>query len=155
MTPLASPLGDYLSRALPLDEAFDAVVPVPLHWFRRIQRGFNQAALLAAQIGKQRNLPVLRAVRRVKATRTQTGLTNSKRRLNVAGAFRARRGRRVEGLRILLIDDVMTTGATGSACASALKRAGAKSVTLLTVARVDRRSGQPAEFATYQTAGAS
>ena len=61
----------------------------------------------------------------------------------------------VEGLRILLVDDVMTTGSTGSACASALKRAGAKSVTLLTVARVDRRSGQPAEFAKYQTAGAS
>jgi ComF family protein len=155
MRPLAGPLGDYLARALPLDEAFDAVVPVPLHWFRRFQRGFNQAQLLARHIGKKRNLPVLRAVRRVRATRTQTGLTNTKRRQNVAGAFRARRGRRVEGLRLLLVDDVMTTGATASACASALKRAGAKSVTLLTVARVDRRSGQPAEFARFQMAGAS
>jgi len=155
MTPLASPLGDYLSRAMPLDEEFDAVVPVPLHWFRRFQRGFNQAALLANYIARKRNLPVLRVVRRVRATRTQTGLTNSKRRLNVAGAFRTRRGRPVDGLRILLVDDVMTTGSTGSACASALKRAGAKSVTLVTVARVDRRSGQPAAFAAYQTAGAS
>jgi ComF family protein len=147
MTPLAATLGGYLSRALPIDEAYDAVVPVPLHWFRRFQRGFNQAALLAGQIGKTRNLPLLRAVRR-----TQTGLTNAKRRQNVAGAFRARR---IDGLRILLVDDVMTTGATGSACASALKRAGAKSVTLLTVARVDRRSGLPAPVAKNRTAGAS
>ena len=155
MSPLAGSLGDFLARALPLDETYDAVVPVPLHWFRRFRRGFNQAALLARQIARKRNLPVLQVVRRVRATRTQTGLTNSKRRLNVAGAFRMRRGRPVDGLRILLVDDVMTTGSTASACAAARKRAGAKSVTLLTVARVDRRAGQPAEFARFQTAGAS
>ena len=158
MKPLAKPLGEYLSRALPLDEGFDAVVPMPLHWRRRFERGFNQAALIASQVARRRKIPVLHAVRRVRATRTQTGLTNAKRRDNVSGAFRvgrrAGRGRSLEGLRILLVDDVMTTGATASACGSVLKKAGAKSVTLLTLARVDRRAPQPA-VDQYQTMGAS
>jgi len=158
MKPLAKPLGEYLSRALPLDEGFDAVVPMPLHWRRRFERGFNQATLIAAQVARRRNIPVLHAVRRVRATRTQTGLTNAKRRDNVSGAFRVSRrveqGRSLKGMRILLVDDVMTTGATGSACGSVLKRAGAKSVTLLTLARVDRRAPQPA-VERYQTMGAS
>jgi ComF family protein len=153
MKPLAKPLGDYLSRALPLDEAFDAVVAMPLHWRRRFDRGFNQAALIAAQVARRRKIPLLNAVRRVRATRPQTGLTNAKRRDNVSGAFRCRRGRPLDGMRILLVDDVMTTGATASACGAVLKRAGAKSVTLLTVARVDRRAmQQPVER--YQTMGA-
>jgi ComF family protein len=155
MKPLAAPLGDYLSRALPLDEPFDAVAAVPLHWRRRFARGFNQAELLAGQVARRRGIPVLRSLRRVRPTRSQTGLTNAGRRKNVAGAFRARRGRPFEGLRILLVDDVMTTGATGSACASALKRAGAKSVTLLTVARVDRRTTAVDRNSLYQTVGAS
>ena len=158
MKPLAELLGEYLSRALPLDEGFDAVVPMPLHWRRRFERGFNQASLIAAQVARRRKIPVLHAVRRVRATRTQTGLTNAKRRDNVSGAFRIERqvgrGRSLQGLRILLVDDVMTTGATGSACASVLKRAGAKSVTLLTLARVDRRVPQPA-IERHQTMGAS
>jgi ComF family protein len=154
MKPLAKPLGDFLARALPLDEAFDAVAAVPLHWRRRFERGFNQSALLAKQIAKKRRIPVVPAVRRVRATRSQTGLSNAKRRQNVSGAFRARGGRRLDGLRVLLVDDVMTTGATGSACASALKRAGARSVTFLTVARVDRRFAQPANT-TVKTVGAS
>lgn len=153
MKPLASPLGEYLSRALPLDEGFDAVVPMPLHWRRRFDRGFNQAALLAAQVARRRKIPLLHAVRRLRATTSQTGLTNARRRDNVAGAFRARRGRPLEGMRILLVDDVMTTGATGSACGAVLKRAGAKSVTLLTLARVDRRAAQPSAER-YQTMGA-
>lgn len=157
MKPLARPLGEYLSRALPLDEAFDAAVPMPLHWRRRFDRGFNQSALLAREIGKRRRIPVWNAVRRVRATKSQIGLTNSKRRLNVRGAFRkARLGRPLEGLRLLLIDDVMTTGATASACGAVLKRAGAKSVTLLTLARVDRRLAQaPDPAALYRTMGAS
>ena len=160
MKPLSKPLGAYLTRALPLDEPFDAVAPIPLHWARHFQRGFNQAELLAGEIARRRSIPVLRAVRRVRATRTQTGLSNAKRRQNVAGAFRARRRCSVRGLRILLVDDVMTTGATGSACAAALKRAGAKSVTLLTVARVDRRAAPAIEpvasrTARYRTVGAS
>lgn len=155
MKPLAGPLGEYLSRAVPLDETFDAVVPMPLHWRRRFERGFNQAAALARDVARRRRIPLLNAVRRIRATRTQTGLTNARRRENVSGAFRAGRGRPLEGLRLLLVDDVMTTGATGSACATALKRAGAKSVTLLTLARVDRRAAQAAEPRAFATMGAS
>jgi len=163
MKPLAGLLGEYLSRALPLDEKFDAVVPMPLHWRRRFERGFNQAALLAKHLARRRRIPLLNAVRRIRATQTQTGLTNAKRRENVRGAFRARRGQPLKGLRVLLVDDVMTTGATASACAAVLKRAGARSVTLLTLARVDRRAMQIAEprstaevyGAAYQSMGAS
>src|SRR5437867_13185729 len=108
MKPLAKPLADYLSRALRLDEPFDAVAAVPLHWRRRFARGFNQAELLAQEIARRRGIPALRALRRVRATRTPTGLTHAQRRQNVAGAFRPRGGRSVEGLRLLLVADVMT-----------------------------------------------
>jgi ComF family protein len=133
---LARPLGSLLARAMPRDESFDAIVPVPLYWRRRLQRGFNQSELLARRIARSTGVPVVRALRRVQATPTQAGLSNSARRSNVAGAFRSRS---LTGQRILLIDDVMTTGSTATACAMALKRAGAKRVALLTVARVDRR----------------
>jgi len=136
---LAQPLGRFLALALPRDEEFDAVVPMPLHWMRRWSRGFNQAELLAREIGRRTSAPVGNLVRRVKATAAQAGLTNAKRRANVRGAFRVRRGASVSGLRVLLVDDVMTTGATASACARVLKQAGAARVVLLTVARVDRR----------------
>lgn len=144
------PLGDWLAkllcRALPEEdgETFDLVVPVPLHWRRRWQRGFNQSALLARFVAHKNGLPVLQPIRRIRATATQAGLTHSNRRKNVTGAFRVSKPGRVRGKKILLIDDVMTTGATGAACASALKRAGATSVTLLTLARVDRRLVNPA-----------
>jgi len=145
MKPLGKRLAGLLSRALPdeavegFDVGFDAVVPMPLHWRRRWRRGFNQSEILARLVAKERRILVLNAVKRVRATAVQAGLTNSNRRKNVAGAFRVSRKTQVAGKRILLIDDVMTTGATAAACASALKRAGARSVTLLTLARVDRR----------------
>ena len=82
---------------------------------------------------------VRNAVRRTKRTAPQAGLTNAKRRSNVSGVFRVRRPSVIQGRRVLLVDDVMTTGATASACARALKNAGAKRVALLTVARADRR----------------
>lgn len=138
--PLAGPLGERLAAAIPRDQTFDAIVPVPLHWRRRWQRGFNQSALLARAIARRYGVPVRDALRRKRATATQAGLTNSRRRLNVAGAFVVGSKRDVAGCRILLVDDVMTTGATASACAAALKRAGARHVALLTLARVDRRS---------------
>ena len=138
---LARPLGNYLALAIPREQRFDAIVPMPLHWRRRWQRGFNQSALLANEIARRSSVPVLCAVRRVRATRPQAGLSNTERQTNIARAFRVRRRRLVEGRRVLLIDDVMTTGATAAACARALRDAGAKYVALLTLARVDRRGG--------------
>lgn len=136
---LARPLGKLLALGLPREEKFDAIVPVPLHWWKRWQRGFNQSELLAREIARRTHLPVRKSVRRVKYTNAQAGLTNAKRRANVSQAFRSKGGRVLEGQRVLLVDDVMTTGATAAACARALKRAGASYVALLTVARVDRR----------------
>lgn len=137
---LARPLADLLVSALPLEERFDVVIPVPLHWRKKWQRGFNQAELLARAIGRRRGAPVLRALARARFTQTQAGLSNTDRRKNVAQAFRCRRAvETLRGKRVLLIDDVMTTGATAAACARALKQAGADKVVLATVARVDRR----------------
>jgi ComF family protein len=139
MKPLAAPLSNLLAAALPLDETFDAVVPVPLHWRRRWWRGFNQAELLARAVARRRGIPVCGALRRRVSTRSQAGLTHRGRRMNVASAFRVANREAVEGKRLLLVDDVMTTGSTATACARALKRAGARRVVVLTVARADRR----------------
>jgi len=139
MKPLARHLGDYLCRAVEADESFDLLVPVPLHWRKRWRRGFNQSELLARAVARRRGTPVLHALRRKKLTASQAGLASASRRRNVAGAFLLRSGADIKGKRILLIDDVMTTGATANACAHALKRGGAKSVSLATLARVDRR----------------
>jgi ComF family protein len=139
MRPLARPFGDFLARALPREQRFDLIVPMPLHWRRRWQRGFNQAELLAREIARRWNVPVRNIARRSRATAPQAGLTHAKRRTNVAGAFAVKRGTRLDGMRVLLVDDVLTTGASASACARVLKRAGAQHVALLTVARADRR----------------
>jgi ComF family protein len=138
---LAKPLGWLLGLALPREESFDAIVPMPLHWRKRWQRGFNQADLLAHEVSRRTHTPVRNALRRVRFTTTQAGLTNAKRRANVSGAFRPKRAAMLRGQRILLVDDVMTTGSTAAACARALKMAGARHVVLLTVARTDRRVG--------------
>jgi ComF family protein len=126
-----------LSAALPRETGFDAVVPVPLHWRRYWSRGFNQAAQLAQDVAALRGIRFARALKRVKWNGAQAGLALYDRRENISGAFRVKGS--VQGLRILLVDDVMTTGATAGVCAKVLKRAGAESVTLLTLARVDRR----------------
>ena len=151
---LARPLGDLLAAALPRDERFDAVVPVPLHWWRHWQRGFNQSELLGRRIARSCGVPVIGALRRVKATEAQAGLSNTRRRQNVAAAFRAGRARPVKGMRLLLVDDVMTTGSTAASCAYALKRAGASRVALITLARVDRRYRAAEKPAKQSIAGA-
>jgi ComF family protein len=143
---LQRPLGSLLARALPRESSFDAIVPMPLHWRRRWQRGFNQSELLAREIGRKWGVPVFALVRRKRATAPQAGLTSAQRRKNVQGAFEVRKGQRLKGIRILLIDDVLTTGATASACARALKRAGAAQVTFLALARRDRRAAFEASF---------
>ncbi len=138
--PLSRPFGEFLARVLPRESHFDLIVPMPLHWRRRWQRGFNQAGLLAREISKRWGVPARNVARRTRATAPQAGLTNAKRRANVSGAFSVKRGTRLDGLRVLLVDDVLTTGASAAACARALKRAGARNVGLLALARADRRS---------------
>ncbi len=136
---LAGPLGEMMLSAFPRNERFDAIVPMPLHWWRKWQRGFNQADLLARVVARRTGIPVVPAARRRRATGTQAGLSRAQRRSNVAGAFSVKGGAPVQGRRLLLVDDVLTTGATASACASALKRAGAAYVAVLALARTDRR----------------
>jgi len=113
----------------------------------------NQSDLLAREISKKWGVPVRTLVRRQKATRPQAGLTNSKRRANMSGAFKIPRGRSLAGIRVLLVDDVVTTGATASACARVLKRAGAAHVALLALARTDRRAAVDLSFTRAFTAG--
>jgi ComF family protein len=116
----------------------DVLVPVPLHPRRRRERGFNQAELLAAELGRRGAIAVSSGtlVRRTD-TASQAGLTAARRRANVKGAFAVRHRSRVAGRVIVLVDDVYTTGATARACARALRAAGAAEVRLVTVARVD------------------
>jgi len=137
--PLVKVLGGYLGAAVPREERFDMVVPMPLHWFRRWRRGFNQARLLAGEVARRSGVPVVDAVRRARYTASQASLSRAGRRRNVRGAFAMRAGIDVRGRRILVVDDVLTTGATANACAAALKRAGARYVAVLALARADRR----------------
>jgi ComF family protein len=127
-----------LRAAGPLAE--DAViVPVPAHRWRLWQRGFNQSALIARQVARQAGRPLaVDALERVKPTPLTRGLNRRQRQKNVEGAFRVARPDRVKGLAVVLVDDVMTTGATAAACAARLKRAGARHVEVLTFARTLR-----------------
>lgn len=129
-----------LRAALPVDERIDVMVPVPMHWWKRLRRGFNQSERIARVLARRAKLPLKTDIlRRVRGTRVQAGLTHTERQANIAGAFRIRSKQPLQGKRVLLVDDVFTTGATASACAKALKKAGASSVVLLTLAHVDRR----------------
>lgn len=114
------------------------LVPVPLHPRRKRERGFNQAELLALEVGRRLGLPVSpSALVRRAFTAAQTGLSASARRKNVAGAFAVRRRTQVDAKVVVLVDDVVTTGATARACAQALRDAGATDVRLLSAARVE------------------
>jgi ComF family protein len=120
-----------------LAESSEVLVPVPLHPRRLRERGFNQSALLAAEVARRAGRPVCSdaLVRRLD-TRPQAGLTAAARRRNVRDAFVVRRRAALAGRRVVLVDDVLTTGATAFACARRLTEAGAEEVMLLTVARV-------------------
>lgn len=118
------------------DTRFDAVLPVPLHPRRERERSYNQSALLAAAVARRLRTACLRdGVQRVRDTDTQTHLSAAERRENVARAFVVTARDWLRGRRLLLVDDVMTTGATLAECARALRRAGAASVHAVTVAR--------------------
>jgi ComF family protein len=122
----------------------DAVVPVPLHPLRLLKRRYNQAAEIARPLARREGLDYLPdALVRRRATETQAGKSGSGRKRNVAGAFEVPAGKRqlVAGRRLLLIDDVMTTGATAEGCARALKAAGAARVDVAVVARVKEMAG--------------
>jgi ComF family protein len=137
---LAPIMGGWMANAgrTLLAEA-DALVPVPLHWRRQWARRFNQSALLAEVISKTSGRPVAHgALKRIKATPHQVGLDKSGRAQNVQGAFRVPPEGKPEvlGRRLVLVDDVLTSGATGDACVRALLRGGAASVDVLVFARV-------------------
>jgi ComF family protein len=135
---LARPIASWMARAgAELLAEADLLTPVPLHPLRLWRRRFNQAAALAAEISGQTGKPCdLSAIRRVKATQSQIGLSRAQRAANVQGAFRVADGAVVRGRNILLIDDVLTSGATANAASRALLRAGAKRVDVLVFARV-------------------
>jgi ComF family protein len=136
---LAPPLGRWMARAGQelLAEA-GALVPVPLHWRRLWARRFNQSAALANVVAAASGVPVTTALRRARATPQQVGLSRTERAHNVQGAFLVPAASRPEiaGRRVVVVDDVLTSGATVDACARALLRAGASGVDVLVFARV-------------------
>lgn len=147
-------LGGHLARDLrelvPGEgETVDLVVPVPLHWRRRWVRGYNQAERIARPLGRLLGAPCAELLRRRRATRPQTGLARRERLANPRGAFALRAGRiggrrhlrRLEGARVLLVDDVVTTGATLRAAGEVLRRAGAREVVALAAARTPAAGG--------------
>lgn len=118
-------------------EGVDLIIPIPLHYTRLIKRRYNQSGLLAAELTKLVDIPVdYTSVVRHKKTRPQVEFSGHERVKNVKGVFSIKHPEKITGKRVVLIDDVMTTGSTLKECALALKSAGAKSVDTLTVARV-------------------
>jgi ComF family protein len=139
-TDLAPAMGRWMARAGQelLDDA-DVLVPVPLHWRRGWSRRYNQAGALARMVEQQTRVPVAaEALRRIRRTEQQIGLSRPQRASNVQGAFKVAPDRQhlISGRRVVLIDDVLTSGATVDACARALLRAKAATVDVLVFARV-------------------
>lgn len=131
--PLAGWLAQTLADPRILCQPADALVPVPLHPRRQRERGFNQATALAKLLARPSGLPLWPALRRVRWTETQTQFERNERLENLRGAFAIHRP--VRGKHLLLVDDVFTTGSTVNECARILRRAGAASVRVITVAR--------------------
>lgn len=159
----ARPLGRQLAESLrPVLAEFTGaflMVPVPLHRRRRRSRGFNQAELIAkVALRELRDYPVElspKVLVRTRSTESQTGFTREQRRENLRGAFAIADPARVRGCSILLVDDVLTTGATADECSRILMRAGAKQVLVATVARAVSLDGVAAATKTCSVQGTS
>ncbi len=135
---LAEPMAEQMKRVrfpAELDEEVELVVPVPTTAARRRTRGYNQAELLARAYARLRGLDLFDGLQRARAADTQTALQPLERAANVAGAFQMVSQARIQGAHVLLIDDVLTTGATTSECARTLVAGGARCVSVLTFAR--------------------
>jgi ComF family protein len=132
-------LAELLTASASLDlrqRAWDLIIPVPLHPAKEREREFNQAHRLAGHLSHATGIPVNGGmVKRVLATPTQTLLTREERMHNMRNAFEVRKDKTLKNLKLVLVDDVFTTGATTDACAKALRRAGAAEVCVWTVAR--------------------
>jgi ComF family protein len=139
-TDLAPTMGRWMARAgKELLQEADMLVPVPLHWRRGWSRRYNQSGALAKVIARQSGVKMAsEALRRIRATEQQIGLSRKDRASNVQGAFgvAAERKAEIQGRRVILVDDVLTSGATVDACARALLRAKAAQVDVLVFARV-------------------
>jgi len=146
-TDLAPPLGRWMARAgKDILDGADLIVPVPLHWRRGWSRRYNQSGALATVVGRLSRVPVNgQALKRVRSTQQQVGLSRTERARNVQGAFSVATERKadIQGRRIVLIDDVLTSGATVDACARALLRAKAANVDVLVFARVVEGAQNP------------
>lgn len=143
--PLAAALGDLLWERESADItalAAEVIVPVPMHWRRRVLRGTNSPETVADRLGRRLKVPVApRLLVRQRNTQPQGPLSRTARKANVRGAFRLRRGFAVEDARVMLVDDVLTSGATSNECARTLKRAGAAHVSLVVLGRAEGLDG--------------
>ena len=128
--------GDALSR-LPRDSC---IVPVPLHWWRRCRRGYNQAEALAYGLGRRLSLPVHTTLRRISATEQLAHKGRTARTEVMHGAFRSRSSSHLVGRTVLLVDDILTSGATCGEAARALKKAGAARVVVVVIARTEQQT---------------
>ena len=135
---LFSLLNDIIIAQKKLNEIvpnIDIIVPVPLHWLKKLHRGFNQSELLSLGIQRYFSKPVSKNnLCRIKNTASQTKLSKSQRQVNIHNAFSVKYPQVFEGKRVLLVDDVLTTGVTASECSKKLKQSGAESVHLLVLA---------------------
>lgn len=119
------------------DKGIDIIVPIPLHYKRLLKRKYNQSAVLCAELAKLSHIPTdYKTLKKVKQTIPQVQCSQEQRLVNVRNAFQIVNPTRIKGKRVLLIDDVFTTGSTMRECANTLLKAGAQSVDVLTVARV-------------------
>lgn len=118
----------------------EMLIPVPLHWRRRLKRGYNQSCEIADQLARRLKVPVRNRLRRLESTQKLAGLTKTERAQEMRDVFQAVRRHDLEGKTVILVDDVLTTGATCGACARVLKKAGAKRVVAVVLARAEGRA---------------